>query len=213
MQTTTSAPSVDSPLSPVAARTPKGRATRQRIVVAAAELIHTHGVACTSLDDVGAKAAVGKSQMYHYFTDKSELVCAVIDYQTERVLQVGDFSTWQGWQAWRDGVVAHYAERDCAGGCPLGSLVNGLAARNNTMLRAVSAGFDRWEGAFRQGLEHMQKKGRLGPAAEPAELASTLLIALQGGLLLGNVHRDVGYLELALDTAIATLRSYTPSAT
>lgn len=197
-------------LSQVGPRTAKGRATRQRIVVAAAELIHAHGVAGTSLDDVGAKATVGKSQMYHYFTDKSELISAVIDYQTAQVLHVGDLSTWEGWQAWRDGVVAHYTERDCGGGCPLGSLVSELSARDDSTFRAISASFDRWEGAFRDGLRSMQDEGRLGSAADPARLARTVLIALEGGLLLADVHRDLAYVELALDSGLAALRSHMP---
>lgn len=190
------------------ARTTKGRATRQRIIVAAAELIHTAGVFGTRLDDVGARAAVGKSQMYHYFADKSELVSAVIVYQTEQVLHVGDLSTWAGWAAWRDGVVEHYADRDCGGGCPLASLVNEFSSGNETSFRALSASFDRWEAAFRQGLRDMQEAAILGPTAEPARLARTLLIALQGGLILGNIHRDVAYLEFALDAAFNTLQSH-----
>ncbi|MET4783566.1 TetR/AcrR family transcriptional regulator [Glaciihabitans sp. UYNi722] len=193
------------------ARTAKGRATRQRILVAAAGLIHAQGVGGTSLDDVGMAAGAGKSQVYHYFTDKSELVSAVIEYQTEQVLQVGDLTTWAGWLAWRDGVVAHHAERDCGGGCPLGSLVNEIASHDAVTSRAISASFDHWEMAFRQGLQQMQLHGLLAQTAEPARLARTVLIALEGGLLLGNAHRDVAYLQHALDTAISQLWSHAPA--
>lgn len=197
----------DSAVAIAGPRTAKGRATRERIIAAAAELIHRNGVAGTRLDEVGAAAAVGRSQMYHYFLDKAELVSAVIDYQTDRVLQVGELGTWTGWRSWRDGVVAHHAERDCGGGCPLGSLVGELSAQDPAAARSVSASFKRWEGAFRAGLTQMQQAGLLGPTADPTVLARTVLIALEGGLLLSLAHREVTYLELALDTALDTLRA------
>lgn len=191
---------------PALPRTAKGRATRERIVAAAAGLIHQEGVAGTSLDDVGAAAAVGRSQMYHYFADKAELVSAVIDHQTHQVLQVGDLGSWAGWQAWRDGVVEHCAERDCGGGCPLGSLAGELSD-DGPAARVVSASFKRWEVAFVDGLEQMRCGGLLAADANPSRLARTVLIALEGGLVLGNAHRDVSYLELALDTALDGLRA------
>ena len=50
--------------------TARGAATRARIVDAATDLIYTHGVERTSLDDVMAVSGVSKSQLYHYFADK-----------------------------------------------------------------------------------------------------------------------------------------------
>ena len=41
--------------------TPKGRATRERIVVAAAQLMYDHGVAGTSLGDVQKAAGVSRA--------------------------------------------------------------------------------------------------------------------------------------------------------
>jgi AcrR family transcriptional regulator len=63
--------------------TPKGRATRERIVVAAAQLMYDHGVAGTSLGDVQKAAGVGPSQVYHYFGDKESLIRAVIAHRLD----------------------------------------------------------------------------------------------------------------------------------
>src|SRR5271163_2321759 len=69
-----------------ASTTEQGRATKQRIVAAAAELIGERGVAGTSLDDIRAATSSSKSQLYHYFGDKHGLVEAVIDHQSAVVL-------------------------------------------------------------------------------------------------------------------------------
>ena len=54
--------------------TKKGRATKERIVSAAADLIFEYGVAGTSIEDVRRAAGVSGSQMAHYFHDKRRLV-------------------------------------------------------------------------------------------------------------------------------------------
>src|ERR1035438_4295914 len=66
--------------------TTKGEATRARIVDVAADLILSHGVAGTSIEDVQNAAGVSASQLYHYFGDKQGLVHAVIEYQADTIL-------------------------------------------------------------------------------------------------------------------------------
>ena len=66
--------------------TRKGRATRDRIVEAAAGLMFRQGVAGTTTEQVQAAAGVSASQIFHYFADKRALVRAVIAYQAEAVL-------------------------------------------------------------------------------------------------------------------------------
>src|SRR3569833_666463 len=88
----------------------KGRATRSRIVEAAAALMFEHGVAGTSMDDVKAKAGVSSSQLYHYFADKLALVSAVIAHQTDAVLDgqqpyLAKIDSMPALRAWRDALV------------------------------------------------------------------------------------------------------------
>ena len=58
--------------------TPKGRATRQRIVDGAAAEIRIRGAVATTLEDVMAHTATSKSQLFHYFPGgKDQLLLAV----------------------------------------------------------------------------------------------------------------------------------------
>ena len=68
--------------------TSKGRATRARIVEAAAGLMSRQGVAGTSIDDVRKATGMRGSQMTHYFRDKRSLVRAVIAWQADAALEV-----------------------------------------------------------------------------------------------------------------------------
>src|SRR6266487_3871493 len=67
-------------------RTGRGRASRERIVQHAADLFAERGVAGTSLDDVLAGAGAGKSQLYHYFHGRDELVEAAVAHRCTQVL-------------------------------------------------------------------------------------------------------------------------------
>jgi TetR/AcrR family transcriptional regulator, transcriptional repressor for nem operon len=194
-------------------RTAKGKATRARIVGAASRLIFRQGVAHTTLDHVCETAEVSRSQLYHYFGDKAALVRAVVEQQTENVLAAQEpylsrLDSWDGWQAWRDRIVALQRPRACVGGCPLGSLASALSDADEAARLAVAAGFERWASAFRRGLESMQQAGRLRPGADPKALSLVVLTAFQGGLLVGQAQRNVRPLEAALDAALAYLRGW-----
>ena len=188
------------------ARTTKGRRTRARIVQAAAELMYERGVVGTTLEDVKALADVSGSQLSHYFADKDGLVQAVIDWQADVVVQTQqsmDLGTVEGIRAWRDVVVNQADLAGCRGGCPLGALGGQLAEHDPRARGQIAAGFARWSTALRDGLHHLHTAERLKPGVNPDNLADTVLAALQGGLLLAQLHRDGRPLQTALDTILS----------
>jgi TetR/AcrR family transcriptional regulator, transcriptional repressor for nem operon len=192
--------------------TPKGQATRERIVAAAARLMFRHGVAGTTTEDVQAAAGVSASQLYHYFPDKQALVRAVIAYQTEAVLDaqqpvLSELDSLHALQTWRNQVIAIAEALHCEGGCPIGSLANELAENDPAARADLAAGFTRWEHAIRDGLRAMHARGDLYSDADPDQLALGILATYQGGLLLVKTHRNIAPLQAALDLALAHIRS------
>lgn len=193
--------------------TAKGLATRARIVDAAAELIFLHGVARTGVEDVQRKAGVSASQLYHYFADKRALVRAVIARQTDAVLEaqqplLGRLDSFEALEAWRDALVDFQRQRNCAGGCPLGTLAAELAEDDPDARADLAAGFDRWEEPIRAGLQAMRDGGALRADSDPDRLALAVLAAVQGGLVLTQARRDPTPLAVALDTVLAHIRSF-----
>jgi AcrR family transcriptional regulator len=195
--------------------TPKGRATRERIVKVAADLIFQHGVTGTSIDDVRRAAGVSGSQMTHYFQDKRSLVRAVIAMQADTVIDrhqqpaLGKLDSFEALDLWAELNIARQRELNCEGGCSFGSLAGELAETNDDETRAdLSAGFLRWEEVFRDGLAAMRDRGDLRPDADPAKLAASMLASLQGGMLLTQTTRDIRHVEAALEAAVDYVRSY-----
>jgi AcrR family transcriptional regulator len=192
--------------------TRKGRATRDRIVDSAAALVFARGVAGTSLDDVQAAARVSKGQLYHYFSDKGDLVHAVIGRTIEQVLAaqpaLADLSSWAAIDDWFDQLVGLQVARQGVGGCPIGRLAGALAEADEDARAALADGFDRWQEPLRKGLETMRGAGELRVDADPSVLATATLASIQGGLVLTQTRRDPHQLRIALGGARTYLRAF-----
>jgi TetR/AcrR family transcriptional regulator, transcriptional repressor for nem operon len=190
----------------VAAATPstaKGRATRQRVIAAAAALVRERGAAATSIEEVCRSACVSRGQLYHYFEDRDDLLRAVVAHTEKLVLgaqadHLERLGCWEAIDGWLEHLLVLQAASARPAGCPLGSLVSQLADRDEPMRDALAGGFDRWERHLREGLERLRATGELRPDADPAMLATATMAALQGGLLLAHVRSDTEQLRRAL---------------
>ena len=191
--------------------TKRGRATRERILQAAAELVAEKGAAAMSLDDIRARTGASRSQLYHYFEDRDDLIRAVIGVTTDAVIHaqadlLDHLDSWAGIDQWFDSHVQVQVEREAAGGCPIGSLVGQLAEQDADARTAIAAGLERWEAHLRGGLTRMKARGKLREDADPAALATATMASIEGGLLLTQVRRDPRQLRIALNAARANLR-------
>jgi AcrR family transcriptional regulator len=197
--------------------TPQGRATRERIVRAAAELIAERGAAATSLDDVRAATSASKSQLYHYFGDKRGLVAAVVDYQCATVLglqarALASVASWEDLERWADIMVSVVEEHGARGGCPIGTLAAALSDTDEGLRTSLSDAFGTWSDAIRGALLRLRENDLLSADADLDALTTITLSAIQGGLLLTKTSRDVRQLRVALTGAIAQLKTHAPAA-
>jgi TetR/AcrR family transcriptional regulator, transcriptional repressor for nem operon len=194
--------------------TARGAATRARIVAAAASLVYERGFAGTSLDDVMAATATSKSQLYHYFADKDALTREVIKAQLGRIFAaqeeagLHEVSSWEGLQRWCDHFVTATRATHGVGGCPLGSLVGELADQSEPARRVLAQCFAEWQSYLSAGFEAMRDKDELAARADPAELAMTVLSALEGGLLMAQATRSARPVELSLNMALQHVAGY-----
>jgi TetR/AcrR family transcriptional repressor of nem operon len=171
------------------------------------------GATGASLDDVGERAAASRSQLYHYFDDKADLLRAVAEATNDAVLDgqrelFADLGSWDGLTRWADGLVELQVQFGGRGGCPIANLVSQLGERDEDTRAVLASGFDRWEASIRDGLCEMRAAGELRADADANWLAATTLASLQGGLILTQARRDPQALRLAMDGALALLATY-----
>ncbi|HET6988409.1 MAG TPA: TetR/AcrR family transcriptional regulator [Kribbella sp.] len=190
--------------------TAKGRATRARILTAAADLVHRRGVAGTQLEDIRRAAGVSGSQLTHYFRDKPTLIDEVITWQADTLLDHEPaLDSMDAWHRWADRVVARQTARKFEGGCDFGSLAGQLVELRPETRAQLASGYERWLDRFRTDLRAMRDNGVLRADADPDYLANTILAAMQGGVLLTQTLRRPAPLRDSLDAALATLESFT----
>jgi TetR/AcrR family transcriptional repressor of nem operon len=165
-------------------------AKRQRLMAAAAQVVHRQGAERTTIADIAHAADVPVGNVYYYFKTKDELVAAALGEHTRQLgLLTGELDRLPDPVERLKGLVeAWVSQRDLAAryGCPTGTLAAELDKRDDNGLdveagKAIRVLLDWVEGQFRE----------LGQP-DPEGLALTLVGAYQGMSLLSNALRDPG---------------------
>lgn len=193
--------------------TSRGAATRNRIVTAAAELMHVKGVAATTIDEVLAASAASKSQFYQHFDDKSELVYEVITLRADEILswqrlRLEKVDTFRGLEQWRDAMVQRCTLRRGLWGCELGSLAAELSDSDDRARTSLAEHFGQWRDLLARALERIRDSGALRADIDTKGLATGLLAAVEGGYLLSQTAHDPRLMQSSLDMAINHIKSY-----
>jgi AcrR family transcriptional regulator len=194
--------------------TPKGTATRARIVAAAARLMFERGVANTSIAEVRNAAGVGGSQISHYFGNKRDLTRQVVVARGADVVafhsqsRLGALDSLEHLQAWADACIADIDSVYRKGGCVYGSLAGELIDSDDEVRDDLAAGYDQWLELFETGLNAMQRRGDLQPDADLRHLAVSLVVAHQGGAMLTHATADAEPLRVAVSAAVDYVRSF-----
>ncbi|MGA5465674.1 TetR/AcrR family transcriptional regulator [Mycobacterium sp. NPDC050041] len=195
--------------------TAKGRATRQRIIDGAAAEVRLSGAVATTLDDVLARTATSKGQLFHYFPGgKDELLLAVAAQEADRVLSdqqphLSRLTSWAAWQRWRDVVVERYRRQGRM--CPLSTVMSEIG-RTPGAQAVTTTLIDQWRMEIEAGVRAMQAQNKIAASVDPQRAAAALLAGIQGGVSVLLSTGDLSYLEAALDVGIASLRATQPSA-
>ncbi len=108
------------------------------------------------MDDVRAATDASKSQLYHYFTDKSALARARHRRQVQQVLlaqqpEPHSIDFMAALRRWRDRIIA-LNEQTGAAGCPLGRLASALSNSDLSARADLVTGFTAWQEQLAAGL-------------------------------------------------------------
>ncbi|SRX94215.1 TetR family transcriptional regulator [Actinoplanes friuliensis DSM 7358] [Mycobacterium shimoidei] len=176
--------------------TAKGRATRDRIVKIAADLIVDAGLSALTMDNVRKAASVSGSQLAHYFADKQALVRAVIARQINVVLdfhrqpKLHGLQSFEDFERWID-LNMRYLRRIGYSGTPTYHALTGQLAKSDDATRELlGAGYWRWVELLEQAIKQMKNRGVLIATANPRQLAMAIVAAHQGGGSLTFTYRE-----------------------
>ncbi len=168
-------------------------AKRQRLMSAAARVVHQQGAERTTIADIARAADVPVGNVYYYFKTKDELVAAALSEHARELKTLTDrLDRLPDPVARLKGLVAAWVgQRELAAryGCPTGTLAAELDKRDEGGLD-VEAGK-----VIRLLLDWAERQFRELGTPDPGELALTLVGAYQGMSLLANALRDPGVME------------------
>jgi TetR/AcrR family transcriptional regulator, transcriptional repressor for nem operon len=168
---------------------------RERLIAAAAQLLHQQGIERTTLADIAKAADVPVGNVYYYFKTKDEVIAAVVAAHAQQVKTtlafidahhrtpksrlkafVREFTA-------QSEIVAQY-------GCPLGSLCSELDKR------VLQSSFGAGE-LMRLPIQWAEEQFRSLGRRDAHDLALDLLAAYEGSALLANTFRDPDVLSRA----------------
>jgi AcrR family transcriptional regulator len=193
----------------VPALTDKGRATRERIVQAAAGLFCDYGVAAVSIERIRTVAGVSGSQVSRYFGTRLNLIRAVIDWHVDKIVQDHDQAVLALAGADPDhpgpvecratGLSGRHGTRECGHEFSLCALAAELGERDEQLRAALAAGYRRWAECLSDDLCSTGRRGR----RDSDQMALAVLGAHQGGSLLAHILDDPAALTASLNAALA----------
>jgi TetR/AcrR family transcriptional repressor of nem operon len=174
---------------------------RTAILDAAARVINERGFGQTSVEDlIEAAGLSGKSHFYHYFPSKEALGLAVLDRQFERFTERGlaivrepMIEPLDRLALFIDTLVALQRDREGGSGSPFGNLAGELADAHEGVRQRLGGVFASWIDELDALLREMEPLIRHG--VETRRLARFIVAALEGGMLMTRVTRDVAAME------------------
>lgn len=187
--------------------------TRQRLIEAAARLVHSRGYNAVGVKDVCEAADANKGSFYHFFDSKEALMAAVLAKYREKVRAVREALPRTApaieqlpmmYDAAAFGILTQYQESGHVQGCPIGSVGAEIATQSEMIRQAVCEALDEMTAAVEQLVERAVEEGNLDRGTDIKALAQRLLAYVQGATLLAKSKNDPslmqelknGYLQL-----------------
>lgn len=176
--------------------TAKGRATRERVLQAAAQVLLSEGLSGFNLEKVRRTASVSGSQLSHYFADRPALIRGVLERQIEVVLdfhrqpRLRGLDTFDDFDRWADLNLRYLRAHGYAESPTYHTLAGQLAKADTATRETLAAGYRRWVALLEESFQRMVDRGVLVTSADPRHLALVVVGAHQGAGTVAFAYRQ-----------------------
>lgn len=185
---------------------------RQRMLDAALDLFHRHGVNGTSVDAVLEASGTGKSQFSHYFKNKEGLIHASLQYlqeivQDEKSASRYNVQSWEELEGWFERFIGFQDGEGWTKSCPLGTIGNDVTDEQPLLRQDVRL-FVQWcRSSLARFFAERRAAGELPASSDPDALADLFFAVMQGGMLTTKMTRSPETFRNAGAQALAYVRS------
>jgi TetR/AcrR family transcriptional repressor of lmrAB and yxaGH operons len=181
--------------------------TRQRMLDTAADLFHSQGYHATGLTQLITAGGAPKGSLYFHFPGgKEQLAAEAVRLSSERTGALLETILRDAPDAVTaidhtvEALASFLTESDFQRGCPLATVALDAAAESEPIREACAAGYSSWHDVLAAyfGAQRLS-------AERSDELATVVLAAIEGGLLLARTRRDLAPLRAVATHLHATL--------
>jgi TetR/AcrR family transcriptional regulator, transcriptional repressor for nem operon len=189
----------------------KGQQTRQEIIRKAAPIFNQRGYEGAALSDLMKATGLEKGGIYRHFDSKEQLAAEAFDYAWRETLhaRIHDLDAIPNAVDKLKQLLVNFVERRgiIPGGCPLLNTAVDTDDGNSVLRERARKALRGWRsylaGIVRAGIKARQ----IRPGIDPAELATLIIAALEGAVMVYRMERT----EETLRAIRAHLESYLES--
>jgi len=180
----------------------KGEHTRHEIIRKAAPIFNQRGYEGAALSELMEATGLEKGGIYRHFESKEQLAGEAFDYAWKLALD----SRFEGTEQIPNAVdrlkhfVRNFRDRRTElvrGGCPLLNTAIDSDDRNPQLRARARRALGSWRERLRSIAEEGRRHGEIRSDIDSAELATLIISALEGSLMVSRLERKDGPLDLA----------------
>ena len=183
----------------------KGEETREKILLRAAQLFNEKGYFGASLTDLMRATGLQKGGLYNHFESKEQLALEAFDFALKMIAKrfadglAGKTNAPDRLLAMVDVFRYNTTDPPIRGGCiVMNTAIESDDAHPALRERARKA-MDGWRAKICRIVQLGIDNGEIRPTVDPDEVASLLIGAIEGGIMLSKLYRDSVHLLRAAD--------------
>lgn len=184
----------------------KGEQTRQRILEQAAPLLNQHGFQGCSMNDIMEATGLEKGGIYRHFANKEELAVEAFRYALEQAVKTrtDGLEHLNGALDKLRFLIHRFVETPSpiAGGCPLLNTAVDADDGSPVLRKLVRNAFADWRRRLAAIVAQGIETGEIRKDTVPAQIANTIIGALEGALVLSRLEGNrepLKHAEASLD--------------
>ena len=163
---------------------------RERLIRTASTLVHRQGWTLTGINQILTEAGIPKGSFYYYFRSKEALGVAVLERHHENLAQLMQRTLLDAEQPPMASVSAFFLELSNGPlaeiyrfGCPAGNMACESATQCPPLLNEAQRSVELYRQSWEKLVRRAKTDGLVCRGTDPAELASTIVMLLQGAFL------------------------------
>ncbi|PCJ98507.1 MAG: hypothetical protein COA45_07205 [Zetaproteobacteria bacterium] len=190
----------------------KGQETRQAILMCAFDLFHERGIHATTVDDILRKSGAGKSQFYHYFKNKQDIIHELLQLAYQMIkdgqTHFQPIHTWDDFRGWLDASIEEIEGHGCSRACPIGQIICQISEDDVLLHQDIKLVFGAMKDYPKNFFIALQARGELSDNADPDEMADMCIATMQGSAMIAKVNQNITVSKKTANHLFAYMHSF-----